>query len=414
MEEYLKAFVMGAAQVEKHGLQFDKVKYDILCEQVTELANNIRGTLAPEQTRFLYDWDINNKASIYLALSQIAQGVNPKYAEYINKMYYEAEDGSVSENVYDSIRRYMKHGRTYTECLFDKYFVDTMGGIRIDSNHVRIFLDAMRNISARNLYGYMPYMSKDFEINLKLMYVALRADELYNAPFSKNIVLTDGKTRKSEYDGFRAYLRKGIITPNYNTQFSLSWVGCNQVTLDYVMSLCQPEGFNCYYYHKPGVTLKSLVATMNNCSMEQAHSIIKNTKSGFIYRALSKQVEDKFLPQLLSGDFSHFDGVYGKQIEKWFYEGYGATGAADYYGSYVAKTVQNETGKILYTIFQELRANGVSFADCYVYWIKDDRFAIAVRKNLILTSILPTTHHYLKPLPQANYVSVLNKSFCSL
>ena len=404
---YVRYFNKAISSVSRHDLNFDKDKYVQQCQ----VLNGEYQRLKEQYKDNLFLYDFNGVSDIIGILTEYCNGRDKKYADFIKRQYYEAEEGSLQENLYACIKQGIERGSSPTADLFSKYFIDTVGNLRIDSGHIRTFMHALDNIAERGKYGWRKYFAYSYREMLTIMYAYLRAHEIYNEPFTRNIVCDEGKQRKSEFDGFRAYIRKGVISPNFNNTYSLTWTGCSQIMCDYVPSFCIPQGYRGYISTKTGVCLASTVAAVRDTDYVTAMKFVNESKQGLIYTDLSKKYEDSQITNLLTGDYAKMDGVCGKVIERWFYEGAGTNGVYDYYNQEVAKTVQAVTGKRIYEVLSELEENGISSDDCYIYWVKDDKFALAVRDNKNVTKILPNTHKYFKPTPQPNYVNILNKNY---
>lgn len=416
-----------ANAIKNRGLQFDK---DTFARDVNDMlkyaqANEMRDVDERTRRTLCYpeiastDGGIARASlnSMYEILLEFASGFNSNLYDYYKREYYEAEEGSTEERVYqyriDEMEK-MGNNRANGEKLYSKYFIDIMGGMRIDSMHIKVFLNALRGMPTNNRYNWNKANVGNFETNLAILYILMRIEEFYTKPYATEVIETGGKARKSEFEGFKLYLRKGYFYPNFRTVFGLEWTGCNQILADYVPSYTVPTGYKGYICDEPFVALACLISTVTNTDYDKAREILKTRDKGVLYNELSPAFEDENLRELISGRFGSFDSKIGKKIEEWYYTGGGKNGSLDFYDIQISELIQSKTAERIKIFKDDLEKSGVSANDCYIYWLSDTKFAVAIKADLPVTKVLPTLHKQLKPVPLPNYTYILNKSYKKL
>lgn len=252
------------------------------------------------------------------------------------------------------------------DLTYNKYLVTYDGDLKIDFKHVLVLYEYLKQI------GY----DKLNEVEAVLIYTALEHIALNILP----------NTMKS----FEIYIKSSI------TDFTTDKLPC--YIYNYSTAYLLPSGYRGYVFEPSNLNQQSFISAIDRSNLDvemmvgrykEAQEYMKKRKNGILFDFLSKDIENKLIPDMLTVNFpiQSMDGVYSKLLIDEMIE------RRDIFGGESSEAMTNMYMRVVKPYNLEVLGSYIrTFCSklsllkdkemIYIYYVSPQRIAIAVRDDV--------------------------------
>lgn len=167
----------------------------------------------------------------------------------------------------------------------------------------------------------------------------------------------------------------------------------------YMASYLLPEGYNGYMFEPKNLNQQSLVSALDldNLSVEsmvgkfkEAQAYMKKRKNGVLFSFLSKDMENRLIPYLITSDFAinRMDGDYSKVLQEEYLDRrrkFGGSNSFEIMTDMYKRVVKPYNLEILGSYLRTFCGNLQNLEDknsIYIYYLTPQRVGFAVREDI--------------------------------
>lgn len=169
----------------------------------------------------------------------------------------------------------------------------------------------------------------------------------------------------------------------------MDWRGCLLYFEKPFLYLQEEDGYRSYYYEKPLQNLIVLSMIFDGLDYASAEHKVYNTTSEFMFKGISKEIENELVKWALSGGVKTLDGAYAGQYweyQKRMYKSDSAYNAFSMYTNQIQPILMCMMGKFLKMLWLQLR--DIPESDACISYISPVRVGLKVANHLYIEDVL--------------------------
>lgn len=261
------------------------------------------------------------------------------------------------------------------------YFQDALGNIRIDSEHLALFLDIMRN------KGKLSHGSAEYAQLEDLMYY-MRGSEVM-----------------TELDNIEKYIKKidkngekvwGLAPSISKLQGQHKWTICQPVMYNYFAHFSIPDGDKIYYFEPELLALRVLYSYLTKTPFSQVGKV-----SEVVYSGLTPELENMLIPHIFNGHFKNYDGALKKKIYEYENtlgkENMSSIFVLNLYTLEIVARAEAIIGRYAGLIAEELNSNpNYTKEQCEIFFLNHNLIALRAKPNIDINALMPLNGKYFR------------------